>query len=84
MSSYVSLLELGPGVETKNIPSMATPLVPVTFSAGYNALTHNVVEPDNYFSYPNAYFLPEIKTTGYKFFKRKCDGSKLFPLNENL
>ena len=84
MSSYVSLVELGPGAEAKNIPSMKTPEVPITFSAGYNALTHNVVEPDNYFEYPNAYFMPEIPTCGYKFMKRKCDGKKLYPLDSNL
>lgn len=84
MSSYVSLVQLGPGVEAKNIPSMKTPLVPVTYSAGYNALTHNVTEPDSYFNYPNAYFMPEIPDCGYKFFKRKCNGNKLYPLNTNL
>lgn len=84
MSSYVSLAELGPGVHPKNIPSMKTPIVPKTFSAGYNALTHNVSEPDSYFHYPNAYFIPEIKTCGYKFFKRKCDGNKLYSLEENI
>ena len=53
MSSYVSLVELGPGAEAKNIPSMKTPQVPITYSAGYNALTHNVMEPNNYFEYPH-------------------------------
>lgn len=84
MSSYVSLAELGPGVEVKNIPSMRTQQVPITYSAGYNALTHNVIEPDNYFEFPNAYFIPEIKESGYKFYKRKCNGSKLYPLDANL
>lgn len=84
MSSYVSLVELGPGAEAKSIPSMKTPEVPITYSAGYNALTHNVVESDNYFEYPNAYFIPEVKGCGYKFMKRKCDGEKLYPLDSNL
>ena len=84
MSQYVSLVELGPGTSIVNVPSMAIQTVPKTFSAGYNALTHNVQNPDSYFEYPNAYFLPEIKTCGYNFMKRKCDGNKLYQMNSQM
>lgn len=84
MSQYVSLQELGPGTNIKTVPSMAVPIVPKTYSAGYNSLTHNVPTPDSYYEFTNAYMLPEIKTCGYKFMKRKCDGKKLYPLDSNL
>ena len=84
MSSYVSVADLGPGVDFTGIPSMKVVEVPKTFNQGYNALTHNVVEPDNYFNFSNAYFLPEVKTTAYKMMKRKCDGSKLYGMKSNL
>lgn len=84
MSQYVSLQELGPGTNNQSVPSMAVPIVPKTFSAGYNSLTHNVPTPDSYYEYPNAYMIPEIKTCGYTFMKRKCDGNKLYPLDSNL
>lgn len=84
MSNYVSLQELGPGTNIKTVPSMAVPIVPKTFNAGYESLTHNVPNPESYYEFTNAYMLPEIKTCGYKFMKRRCDGSKLYPMDSNL
>jgi len=84
MSAYVSLVSLGPGTNPTNIPSMSVPIVMKSFEAGYESLTHFIPNSDNYYSFTNAYLLPEIKTTGYHPMKRKCDGSKLYNLNTNL
>ena len=84
MSSYVDLISLGPGANPTNIPSMSVPIVMKSFDAGYESLTHFIPNSDNYYSFTNAYLLPEVKTTGYHPMKRKCDGSKLYNLNTNL
>ena len=84
MSAYVGLASLGSGANPTNIPSMSVPIVMKSFNAGYESLTHFIPNSDNYYSFTNAYLLPEVKTTGYHPMKRKCDGSKLYNLNTNL
>ena len=84
MSDKVGLADLGPGVKTGSIPSMSVPTVMKTYNAGYDSLTHFVPDPNRYYEYPNAYFLPKIKTCGYYPMKRKCDGDKIYNMNTNL
>lgn len=84
MSEYVAVIDLGPGSNPVGIPSMEIPIVMKTFDAGYESLTHFTPNSDNYYKFPNAYLIPEIKTTGYYPMKRKCNSSKLYSLNTNL
>lgn len=84
MSDKVGLADLGPGVKAGPIPSMSIPTVMKTYSAGYDSLTHFVSDPNRYYEYPNAYFMPEVKTSGYYPMKRKCDGDKIYNMNTNL
>jgi hypothetical protein len=58
------------------IPSMATQVIPVYKSLGYNALTHNVpTSGNNHFSVSNAYpGYPGNCTENLFYAQRKCDG----------
>jgi len=78
---YDTLSQLGPDWSPKGVPNMYTQIVAITPNFGYEALTHAVATPPSsgYFDIDAAYNTDKIKTCGYKFAKRACDGGLTRP-----